>query len=249
MNLLKEQVRRGRIAWMHIKARRKKEIDLPLGTTVIVAPHPDDEVLGCGGLMQRLITQGHEVHIVFMTGGEASHRNCCELPEEQIKKERRKLACQINPTLGVDIDHLHFLDFPDGGIKKESREAMHLKELMELLNPSTIFVPHWGEGWPDHIQTTSILKEIVNNDVNIYEYCVWMWYYNVWHLDWEKAQILRMKEPEHQQKMSAVDNYTMPKASCGRPWSGVLPRVLIESAKWKFELYFLSSKENRTIPQ
>ncbi len=246
VNLLKDYVRRGRIVWLHFKARRLKEIDLPFGTTVIVAPHPDDEVFGCGGLMQRLTAQGHEVHIVFMTGGEGSHRNCCELPEDQIKEARRKLACQINPMLGVEVSHLHFLNYPDGGIKKESGETMHLKELMELLNPSTIFVPHWGEGWPDHIQTSSILKEIISNDVKIYEYCVWMWYYSVWHLDWEQAQILRMTTLEHQQKLKAINYYTITMAPCGQPWSGVLPRVFIESAKWSTELYFSTFKGNRT---
>ena len=193
--------------------------------------------------MQRLTAQGREVHVVFMTGGEASHRNCCELPEEQIKEERRKLACQITPVLGVEVSHLHFLNYPDGGINKESGETIQLKELVEELNPSTIFVPHWGEGWPDHIQTSSILKDIVSNDVNIYEYCVWMWYYNVWHLNWKQAQILRMKESEHQQKLRAINNYTTSTAPCGQPWSGVLPKVLIESAKWKSELYFFASKE------
>lgn len=239
VNLLKEQVRRGRIAWMHIKARRKKEIDLPLGTTVIVAPHPDDEVLGCGGLMQRLITQGHEVHIVFMTGGEGSHRNCCNLLEDQIKEARRRLACQINPTLGVGVSHLHFLNYPDGGINKKSGETIHLKELLVKLNPSTIFVPHWGEGWPDHLNSAEIVKEIMNDKATIYEYCVWMWYYNVWHLDWKHTQIFRMTASEHYQKINAINSYTTPIAPCGCPWSGVLPMVLLRATKWKNELFLI----------
>lgn len=236
--LLKEFIRRVRIAWLHFKTRQLKEIDVPRGIVVIVAPHPDDEVLGCGGLMQRLTAQGREVHIVFMTGGEGSHWNCCELPEEQIKDARRKLACQINPTLGIDISHLHFLNYPDGGISRAHSEIECLKNLLDELKPTAVFVPHWGEGWPDHIQASSILKDIVKNDVNIYEYCVWMWYYNVWHLDWRHAQILRMTALEKQRKQNAVNSYTTPKAPCGNPWSGVLPEVLINAAKWKNELFF-----------
>lgn len=237
VNLLKEHVRRGRIAWMHIKARRKKEIDLPLGNTVIVAPHPDDEVLGCGGLMQRLITQGHEVHVVFMTSGEGSHRNCCELPEDQIKEARRRLACQINPMLGIELSHLHFLNYPDGGIGREDSETEHLKNLLNELKPTAVFVPHWGEGWPDHLKSAGIVRDIIDN-VAIYEYCVWMWYYNVWHLDWKHAQIFRMTALEDQRKQNAVNSYTTPKAPCGCPWSGLLPEVLINAAKWKNELFF-----------
>ena len=238
VNLLKEQVRRMRIAWLHFKARRLKEMNIPAGCTVIVAPHPDDEVLGCGGLMQRLTNQGREVHIVFMTGGEGSHRNCCELPEEQIKDARRKLACQINPMLGIELPHLHSLNYPDGGISRAHSETERLKNLLDELKPTAIFVPHWGEGWPDHINTRAIIKEIVGDDVALYEFCVWLWYYNVWHLDWKHAQIFRMTALEDQRKQKDVNSYTTPKAPCGCPWSGLLPEVLINAAEWKKEFYF-----------
>lgn len=243
VNRLKESIRWGRIAWLHFRACQTREIVVPSGAIVIVAPHPDDEVLGCGGLIQRLTDQGREVHIVFMTGGEGSHRNCCELPEEQIKDARRKMACQISPMLSTDVSHLHFFNYPDGGISREHSETERLKNLLNELKPTAVFVPHWGEGWPDHLNSAEIVKEIMNDKATIYEYCVWMWYYNVWHLDWKHALIFRMTALEHQQKLRAIDNYTTSKAPCGQPWSGVLPNVLIESAKWKSELYFFASKE------
>ena len=41
---------------------------------VVVAPHPDDEILACGGLLQLLAQQGSEVLLVAVTDGDASHQ-------------------------------------------------------------------------------------------------------------------------------------------------------------------------------
>lgn len=235
---LKEQIRMIRIAWLRFKSRRLHDIDVPLGTVVVVAPHPDDEVMGCGGLIQRLTKSGNDVHIIFMTGGEGSHRGCCNLEEEQLKSVRRKMAQQIDSLLGVEPSRLHFLDYPDGGIRMESSEAKRLSTPLCQLNPTSIFVPHWGEGWPDHVNTRAIVNEIVGNNVAVYEYCVWLWYYNVWHLDWHNAFMLRMTKEEHQRKMEAIEYYVTPKASCGKPWSGVLPKVFISAVECRDELFF-----------
>ena len=237
---LKDQIRRIRILWLQIRSRRFHAIEVPLGTIAIVAPHPDDEVMGCGGLIQRLTKSGGDVHIIFMTGGEGSHRGCCNLEEEQLKSVRRKMAQQIDPLLGIEPSRLHFLDYPDGGIRMESSETERLTTLLCQLNPTSIFVPHWGEGWPDHVNTRAIIKEIVPQNVAVYEYCVWLWYYNVWHLDWHNAYMLRMTKEEHQRKLEVIDDYVTPMAPCGKPWSGVLPRVFLKAVAWDLELYFMS---------
>lgn len=240
VNQLKDYVRQWRIVWMHFRARSLREIDVPLGTTIIVAPHPDDEVFGCGGLMQQLTRQGHEVYVIFMTGGEGSHRSCCELAEEQIKEARRKMALRINPMLGVDVSHLYFLNYPDGGIIWEHSETDRFKMLLDQLKPSSVFVPHWGEGWPDHVNTRAIVKELVGKYMAVYEYCVWLWYYNVWHLDWHNAYMIRMTKEEHQRKLEAINDYVTPKAPCGKPWSGLLPRAFLCAIKCNLELYYKS---------
>ncbi len=74
--------------------------------------------------------------------------------------------------------------------------------------------------------------------VTVYEYCVWMWYYNVRHLDWRNALTLKMTSEEHRRKLAAVDIYTKALAPCGKPWSGVLPPVFLRANRWHRELYF-----------
>lgn len=213
-----------------------QKVELPNGTIVIIAPHPDDEIMGCGGLIQRLTSQGKEIHVVIMTGGEGSHKGCCHISPEQLSSKRRKLAEYIDSGLG--IKHIHFLHYPDGGISQQHHETNVLQSLLDQVHPSCAFVPHWGEGWPDHVHAAEIVKSLLPSQVEIYEYCVWLWYYNVWRLDWKHARVLRMSPQEHQKKKQAINDYVTPKAPCGKPWSGVLPKLLLHAVSSQNELFF-----------
>lgn len=236
---IKDIIRQIRITLLHLICGYMRVLSVPTGTTVFVAPHPDDEVIGCGGLIQRLLKQGGELHIVIMTAGEGSHQNCCNTPKEQIKEVRRRLCTDIDTSLGLDGQQIHMFGYPDGGIQTEHEETMRLQTLINKIKPDVIFVPHWGEGWPDHVNTRQIIRNIANHHTTIYEYCVWMWYYNVWRLDWRNARILSMTKEEHEKKLKAVDDYVTPQAPCGNPWSGVLPTVFLHANKWNKELYFV----------
>lgn len=225
----------------YLVGRPSKEVSLSkLGEQiVIIAPHPDDEVIGCGGLIIRLVTDGRLPHVIVMTGGEESHRSCCELSVKDLKQARRKLTDDALRMLSIDRNHIHVFDFPDGGISADDPEMTKLKELIDEINPDTVFVPHWGEGWPDHVMAAKIVKEIAPKQAAIYEYCVWMWYYNVWRgLDWKNAYKLKMTLREHQLKLEAMDAYTKPLAPCGKPWSGVLPKIFMQANSRDTELYF-----------
>jgi LmbE family N-acetylglucosaminyl deacetylase len=206
---------------------------------VIVAPHPDDEVIGCGGLIARLVAAGHTPHVVFMTGGEGSHKGCCDTDAPTIISARRALTRKSLSLLGLPEDHIHELNFPDGQISEAHPEMTSLKKLLAQLHPDCVFVPHWGEGWPDHVRTAQIVQQQLSAEVHLYEYCVWMWYYNVWrHLDWNNAFRLKMTEEEYTKKMRAMDAYILPLAPCGHPWSGVLPRLFVKAHRSHSELYF-----------
>lgn len=206
---------------------------------VIIAPHPDDEVIGCAGLIQALVERGTPPHVIIMTGGEGSHRGCCEVSEERIIAERRQLALKVAGFLGIPISHVHFFDYPDEHVSIDHSETEKLRELFAEIQPKTFFVPHWGEGMPDHLQTAEIIKDLMKDKkVSIYEYCVWMWYYNVWNLDYKNAYIVKMDRTMHERKLHAVEQYMTPLAPCGKPWSGILPKPFLKAARWNKELYF-----------
>lgn len=211
----------------------------PDGKVLILAPHPDDETLGCGGLIARLCTEKKTPHIAILTGGGGSLRGRSDISETDVVKARRKLTLDSSKQLGLPEENIHFFDFKDGDIDtRPENEMSRLKELIDNLNPDNILVPHNGEGWPDHLAARQIGIELAPKGSTIWEYCVWMWYYNVWNLDWKNAYVLRMTEKEHSAKLRAVDAYVKPLAPCGVPWSGVLPKPFLKANRSKTELYF-----------
>jgi len=240
---LKDILRRIHIYWLRFKSKSVRYIQ-PKGKVLIVAPHPDDEVLGCGGLIARLVKGGNPPNVVILTGGEGSHHRCCDTPKKEIVETRRVLTKKALAILGVSNENIHELDYPDGNISMDDPQTNCLERLIEELKPQAVFVPHYGEGWSDHIKAGEIVKKIVPQGTQVFEYCVWMWYYNVWRaLDWRNAFKLEMTHDEHSAKCHAVDEYVVPQAPCGNPWSGVLPGLLIKAAKCPREIYFRTTKE------
>lgn len=241
LGFIKDIIRNLRCRLLQLKLGGKTEIALP-ESALIVAPHPDDETIGCGGLIARLCAEGQPPNVVVMTGGGGSLRGYSDMPESEVIKARRNLTLISAKALGLPEDNIHFLDFVDGHIgERPETEMARLKDLIEQLKPDAIFVPHSGEGWPDHINTRQIIlnsKFSALNSPLVYEYCVWMWYYNVWNLDWKNAFQFRMTDSEHVAKLKAVDAYIKPLAPCGQPWSGVLPKPFIKANTTRRELYF-----------
>lgn len=91
LKCVKEYIRNLRIFAIRFKAKNST-IPVLTNLSVIVAPHPDDEVFGCCGLMQRLIALGKRVELIIMTGGGKSHAGCCDIDENELIRQRRQLT-------------------------------------------------------------------------------------------------------------------------------------------------------------
>ena len=90
---MKDLVRRIRIVVVRLVAGRRLFDLKQVGDRVlIVAPHPDDEVLGCAGLVQRLLSTGWQVDVVILSGGGRSHAGCCDIDETELIDRRRQLS-------------------------------------------------------------------------------------------------------------------------------------------------------------
>ncbi|MCR8911519.1 PIG-L family deacetylase [Barnesiella sp. ET7] len=236
---MKDFIRRIRVLLFRVLFQDSSKLVMP-NSVLIVAPHPDDEVLGCSGLIQRLLNEGKQVDVAILSGGGKSHAGCCKIDESTLIESRRNLSRKAAEILGLSLEHLHFLDYPDGCIAFDCSETDLLKKLIKTLQPKAIFVPHKGEGWSDHLEAGRIVRKLAGetSGVSFYEYCVWFWYYNVWNIDRKKAFVLTMTEEELSRKNEAIDAYIKPKAPCGNPWSGVLPSVFVWANRWRKELYF-----------
>lgn len=214
--------------------------------SIVFAPHPDDEVFGCCGLIQRLIESGKQVEILIMSGGEKSHQGCCDIDPTLLSSHRRQLTLNAASLYGIDAKNIHFFDFPDGGINRSHPKIDQLTTFFQKIiigqQNVSIFYPHQkGEGWPDHVNTAKIAQTLGDTYCPLahqYEYCVWFWYYNCWTINRTHAYLVTMDKSAYRKKQSAIVAYTKPCAPCGHPWSGILPQPFLWAFKWRRELFF-----------
>jgi N-acetylglucosamine malate deacetylase 1 len=121
---------------------------------LVVAPHPDDDIIGCGGSIIRHIRKGHRVTAVYMTSGEAGS---LELPKEELRRIREAEAGEAASLMG--FDDLIFLRNADGHLSINPENVTSLTRLIRAKRPEIIYFPHAGEGCRDHRITHEICAE------------------------------------------------------------------------------------------
>lgn len=115
-----------------------------MATVLVVAPHPDDEVLGVGGAILRHLSEGDDVHVVICTRGEESRFGA-----KQVARVQEESA-QVHEFLGITKSHR--LDLPAARLDTMpgSEVNMALAEVFENVGPHTVYAPHPGDVHRDH---------------------------------------------------------------------------------------------------
>ena len=90
---------------------------------VVVAPHPDDESLACGGLMVDARREGLRCKVVIVSDGAGSHPNSKAYPPERLAAIREEEAKQAGVELGLRPEDMLFLRLPDRFVPSEGEEA------------------------------------------------------------------------------------------------------------------------------
>lgn len=148
--------------------------------TMVFAPHPDDEVLGCGGTIALKVAAGADVSVVIMTDGRSSHAQFVDAAT--LIKTRRTEAIEAAVRLGLRPDDVMFLDFEDNRLRQFVGQATpRVAELLERFKPQEVFVPHRRDRLPDHVATFDVVVSALLNyrhSVTLFEYPVWLW--NTW---------------------------------------------------------------------
>jgi len=123
---------------------------------LVVAPHPDDDVIGCGGSMIHHIRKGHSVTVVYMTSGEAGS---LVHSKEELREIREAEARDAASVMGVS--DLIFLRNADGSLAAKSESLTLLVRMIREKRPVLIYFPHADEGCRDHRITHEICREAV----------------------------------------------------------------------------------------
>lgn len=154
----------------------------PPRTLMVIAPHPDDETLGAGGLVLKTRAAGGAVRLVWVTDGAASHPHL--MPPAELAALRQAEAFEAARRLGVPPDHCHFLAFPDGGVL-EHRVAISdaLVALLRAHKPEAVAIPHRQEPPEDHVEVWRAATDSIDayaKPIQVYEYGVWWWLHWPW---------------------------------------------------------------------
>jgi LmbE family N-acetylglucosaminyl deacetylase len=113
---------------------------------LVVAPHPDDEAIGCGGAIRLHADRGDRVVVVFLTSGELGLKH---LPREEAWRVREGEAGEAATVLGVA--RLAFLRGPDWMLgENPDKVVIGLRGLIEEEGPQLVYLPHEGDEHPDH---------------------------------------------------------------------------------------------------
>ncbi len=115
--------------------------------TLVIAPHPDDEVLGCGGTICRLAQAGREVHVAIVTKGWPPLFPDAQV--QQVRAEARVAAKRMG------VAGLHFLDLPVTRLIHIPEDELNgaLGRIVAQVRPHTVFLPWRGDLHEDHRQT------------------------------------------------------------------------------------------------
>jgi LmbE family N-acetylglucosaminyl deacetylase len=124
---------------------------------LVIAPHPDDESIGCGGAICLHSDRGHRVATVFLTSGECGLR---ELSTEAARCVREREAERAAEILGVAS--VEFLRRPDQYLEQHTVDAAcALKPILQREKPEILYLTHVRDFHPDHRATVAIVQAAV----------------------------------------------------------------------------------------
>jgi LmbE family N-acetylglucosaminyl deacetylase len=110
----------------------------------VIAPHPDDEVLGCGGTIARCMREGVEVHVIFATTG---------LPHLVSSREHEQLRAEARDAHAVlGVACAHFLDLPAARLDTVPQADLNqaVAAILQTVRPDTVLMPFFGDIHLDH---------------------------------------------------------------------------------------------------
>ncbi|GIH11000.1 hypothetical protein Rhe02_90670 [Rhizocola hellebori] len=156
-------------------------------SALVLAPHPDDETLGCGATIMRKLAAGTPVTVVVLTDGRHSHPS---LGPDALAALRHQEMTEAGRRLGLPPDGVRWGGFADGGLTAHEDEvATLIEKLIGELSPDEIYTTCAAEPHPDHAalgraarravlattRASGSANRLPASAVRLLEYPVWLW--------------------------------------------------------------------------
>lgn len=210
---------------------------------VIVSPHPDDEILACGGLIASHLTNGGRCLVIAVTDGEASHQNTPNHDPMQLKTQRQCESEAGLRCLGVPTSAVVRLSLPDGGVSLCGVRLV--QRLQALLKPDDVAITTWRlDGHPDHeacgMAVSAVCKDM---GARLLEAPVWMWHWATTadkQVNWSRLKAWPIDQLSRARKLKALAEHRSQLRERPGHSPAVLDSAIVERAGWPTEYYFLS---------
>ena len=149
-----------------------------MANVLVVGPHPDDQELGMGGTIAKMVSQGHNVLLLDMTSGEPTPHGSPEI--------RAKEAAAAAELLGVSRTTV---SLPNRYVEHSVGARHAVASVIREHQAEIVFTPYFEDAHPDHIATTQIVED-ARFDAKLTKidlagepiYSKWLFYYYCTHL-------------------------------------------------------------------
>jgi LmbE family N-acetylglucosaminyl deacetylase len=217
----------------------------PGARAVIVAPHPDDEVLGCGGLLQLLAAAGRDLQLISVTDGSASHPGSERWPVERLSVIRPQESAEALRRLGLPMHRLKWLrgGFTDTQVAAQEQQLSAFIE--QHLRANDVVFTTWREdGHCDHEAVGRASAEAARRVGAIcHELPVWTWHWATPEdavVPWQRARKILLTPAQVARKRHAVHAFASQlEGDAQAGLAPVLAPYVIDRLLQPFEVVFL----------
>ncbi|MFJ8935241.1 PIG-L deacetylase family protein [Streptomyces sp. NPDC102365] len=222
-------------------AEQLPRLALPEGPVVVVAAHPDDEVLGFGGTIAALLQAGAAVHTVCLSDGEASHGPGTPSARAGLAARRRDELTAALRDLG-ELPATVYAGLPDTALdepRHEEEARAVIGGLLDDVGAALCVAPWEGDLHSDH-EAAGRAARRAGHDTStpVWSYPVWMWHWARPHdrrVPWHRAAVLPLPEPVIDRKKAALARFTSQLEPRGAGIAPVLPAAEIAHHTRAFE--------------
>ena len=171
---------RLRVAHRRLQEFTARDVTAAIGgrATLVVAPHPDDETLGCGGTIALQSRSGAPVDVLVVSDG-AQGAPPPDVEPSAFAQQREAECLEACRRLGVPADRVHFLRLPDAELTEHATTIRSgVRTAIDATRAQVVITPLGFDAHPDHRCVASVIEQMLGHELagrRVLGYPLWFW--------------------------------------------------------------------------